>query len=156
MSLTLHTTVGDIKLELFCDEAPDACLNFLALCASGFYNGLVFHRVVPAMLIQIGDNTGTGVGGRSALGESVRVQPTSFFDSSGIISYAETDTVRSQVFITVSPQPQLNGIYCGFGRVIFGMHNVSSISRIPTLSDSYPIRQIRVNSVTIHVNPFAK
>ena len=156
MSLTLHTTIGDIKIELFCEEEPDACLNFLALCASGFYNGLVFHRIIPTMLIQIGDDSNTGLGGRSALGESVKVSPTSFFNEAGIISYAETENVRSQVFITVSPQPQLNGVYCGFGRVIFGMNNVVSINRIPTLSDNFPIKQVKVKSVTIHANPFAK
>ncbi|KAH0792363.1 peptidyl-prolyl cis-trans isomerase-like 3 [Histomonas meleagridis] len=156
MSLTIHTDVGDIKVELFCDEAPDACKNFLALCASGFYNGLAFHRIIPGFLIQTGDNSKTGIGGRSALGESVEVQPTAKFNEPGVLGYAEKESVRSQFFITVSPQPQLNGEYCGFGHVIFGLNNVESINRIPTLEDFYPIKPVRIKSITIHANPFAK
>lgn len=131
-------------------------MNFLALCACGFYDGLLFHRVIPNLLIQTGDNSLKGDGGRSALGQSIDVEPTTNFDERGIIAYAETDSVRSQFFITLTSQPSLNGKYCGFGHVIYGFNNVQSIGRIPTLEDNYPIRAIRINYVTIHANPFAE
>jgi peptidyl-prolyl cis-trans isomerase-like 3 len=68
MSLTLHTTLGDIKIELACGEAPHLSENFLALAASGYYNESVFHRNIPGFLIQTGDPTGTGKGGDSVFG----------------------------------------------------------------------------------------
>ena len=64
-ALTLHTNYGDIKLELFCDEVPKACHNFLALAASNYYDGTVFHRNISGFMLQGGDPTGSGTGGRS-------------------------------------------------------------------------------------------
>ncbi|KAK6016292.1 peptidyl-prolyl cis-trans isomerase, cyclophilin-type [Ostertagia ostertagi] len=68
MSVTLHTTAGDIKLELFCQECPKACENFLALCASGYYKDNIFHRNIKDFMVQTGDPTGTGKGGNSIWG----------------------------------------------------------------------------------------
>jgi peptidyl-prolyl cis-trans isomerase-like 3 len=155
MAVTLKTSLGDIKLELFCEQAPAACENFLALCASGFYTGLVFHRVIPGFLVQCGDNTRTGAGGHSPFGDSVTAPPTNVFDEPWIISYADQGEVRSQFFITVGRQTDLNGHFCGFGKVIFGLNVVQSISRIPTFDDNFPISPVTINSVVIHYNPFA-
>ncbi|CAH0600642.1 unnamed protein product [Chrysodeixis includens] len=68
MSVTLHTDVGDIKVELFCEQCPKACENFLALCASDYYNGCLFHRNIKGFIVQTGDPTGTGKGGTSIWG----------------------------------------------------------------------------------------
>ena len=68
MSVTLHTTLGALKLELHCADAPKSCENFLALCASGYYDGCAFHRCVKGFMIQSGDPTGTGRGGESIYG----------------------------------------------------------------------------------------
>ena len=68
MSVTLHTTLGALKLELYCADAPKSCENFLALCASGYYDGCAFHRCVKGFMIQSGDPTGTGRGGASIYG----------------------------------------------------------------------------------------
>ena len=65
MSVTLHTDLGDLKLELFCKLCPKTCENFLALVASGKYDGTVFHRNIPGFIVQGGDPTGTGKGGES-------------------------------------------------------------------------------------------
>jgi len=65
MSVTLHTNLGDIKIEIFCDQVPLASENFLALCASGYYNNTIFHRNIRGFMIQGGDPTGTGRGGES-------------------------------------------------------------------------------------------
>lgn len=64
-SVTLHTDLGTIKLELFCESCPRACENFLALCASDYYNGCLFHRNIKGFIVQTGDPTGTGKGGNS-------------------------------------------------------------------------------------------
>ena len=65
MSLTLHTDLGDIKVELYCDRPTKTCENFLALCASGYYNGCAFHRNIRNFIVQTGDRTNTGKGGTS-------------------------------------------------------------------------------------------
>ncbi|KAG5069469.1 hypothetical protein JHK85_001846 [Glycine max] len=68
-SVTLHTNLGDIKCEIFCDEVPKTSENFLALCASGYYDGTIFHRNIKGFMIQGGDPTGTGKGGTSIWGK---------------------------------------------------------------------------------------
>jgi peptidyl-prolyl cis-trans isomerase-like 3 len=68
MSVTLHTNVGELKCEIFCDEVPKTAENFLALCASGYYDGTIFHRNIKGFMIQGGDPTGTGRGGNSIWG----------------------------------------------------------------------------------------
>lgn len=81
--MTLHTNLGDIKCEVFCDQVPRTAENFLALCASGYYDGTVFHRNIKGFMIQGGDPTGTGKGGTSIWGtkfadefrESLKVPP---------------------------------------------------------------------------------
>ena len=65
MAVTLHTDLGDIKVELFCDRPTKSCENFLALCASGYYNGCVFHRSIRNFIVQTGDRTNSGKGGNS-------------------------------------------------------------------------------------------
>ncbi|CAI8017703.1 Peptidyl-prolyl cis-trans isomerase-like 3 [Geodia barretti] len=70
MSVTLHTDIGDIKIELNCELMPKACENFLALCASGYYNDCLFHRNIKDFMVQTGDPTGTGKGGTSIWGEN--------------------------------------------------------------------------------------
>ena len=156
MAVSLSTRLGDIKIELQCEEEPDACMNFLALCASGFYDGMIFHRVVPGFLIQCGDNTKRGNGGTSPFGDGVDITPNEMFDEPWILAYADQDKGRSQFFITVKPHPQLNHQFCGFGKVIYGMNVVQSISRTPTLSDNYPVYPTVLLKTHIHYNPFAE
>ena len=67
--MTLHTDVGDIKIEVFCERTPKTCENFLALCASNYYNGCIFHRNIKGFMVQTGDPTGTGRGGNSIWGK---------------------------------------------------------------------------------------
>ncbi|KAL7322044.1 Peptidyl-prolyl cis-trans isomerase cyp10, variant 2 [Mucor circinelloides] len=68
MSVTLHTDLGDLKIEVFCESVPKTAENFLALCASGYYDNNTFHRNIPGFMIQTGDPTGTGKGGNSIWG----------------------------------------------------------------------------------------
>ena len=73
MSVTLHCEVGDIKIELYCEQCPKTCENFLALCASDYYNGCLFHRNIKGFMVQTGDPTGTGKGGQSIWGGKVKL-----------------------------------------------------------------------------------
>lgn len=154
MTVILHTTRGIIRIKLFTEEYHDACLNFLQLCKNGFYDGLIFHRIIQNFIIQTGDNTKTGIGGRPSYGESIDVLPSSNFDQGGIVAYAEKGSVRSQFFITLHPQPELNGQYCGFGKVIEGFNVIQSISRIPTLPDNFPINHVKITSAEVIETPF--
>ncbi|XP_050015117.1 peptidyl-prolyl cis-trans isomerase-like 3 [Alexandromys fortis] len=103
MSVTLQTDVGDIKIEVFCERTPKTCENFLALCASNYYNGCVFHRNIKGFMVQTGDPTGTGRGGSSIWGrkfedeysEYLKVQPVLPVDT----------TVHTDVIVSQMPHP---------------------------------------------------
>ncbi|GIX64956.1 cyclophilin, putative [Babesia caballi] len=120
MAVTLHTSHGDLKLELHCREAPKTCKNFLALCASDFYNGLTFHRNIKGFLVQGGDPTGDGKGGESIYGALFENEIVGHLkhDRRGVVSMAnlgKPGTNGSQFFITYAKHPQLNGAYTVFG-----------------------------------------
>lgn len=118
-SVTLHTDVGDIKIELFCEDCPKACENFLALCASDYYNGSLFHRNIKGFIVQTGDPTGTGKGGNSIWDRKFEDE---FKDNlkhtdRGMVSMANSgpDTNQSQFFFTYAAQPHLDLKYTLFG-----------------------------------------
>ena len=94
MSVTLHTNIGDIKIEVFCDTAQRTSFNFLALCASGYYNGTTFHRNIKGFAIQGGDPTGTGKGGESIWGGKFEDEfhTDNTHDKRGQVSTANTGT----------------------------------------------------------------
>ncbi|XP_021904490.1 peptidyl-prolyl cis-trans isomerase CYP18-1 [Carica papaya] len=119
MSVTLHTNLGDIKCEIFCDEVPKAAENFLALCASGYYDGTIFHRNIKGFMIQGGDPTGTGKGGTSIWGKKFNdeIRESLKHNARGILAMANSgpNTNGSQFFIAYAKQPHLNGLYTVFG-----------------------------------------
>jgi cyclophilin family peptidyl-prolyl cis-trans isomerase len=124
----IHTDHGQIEMELRFDLAPLTVLNFIRLAENGFYDGLSFHRVVPNFVAQGGDPHGDGWGGpryyiRCEYSEEPYVRGTVGIATSG------KDTGGSQFFITLSPQPHLEGRYTIFGHVIGGMENVDQIDR---------------------------
>lgn len=160
MSVTLHTDLGNIKIELFVDAAPKACKNFLALCASGYYDGCVFHRNIKGFIVQTGDPSNTGKNGKSIWGE--------FFDDEfndhlkhnkrGIVSFANKgpNTNSSQFFITYAKQSNLDMKYTIFGHVIDGMETLDELEKIPVDEKTYrPTYDAKIKSVTIHANPIA-
>ncbi|XP_018023836.1 peptidyl-prolyl cis-trans isomerase-like 3 [Hyalella azteca] len=160
MSVTLHTDVGDLKIELFIDPCPKACHNFLALCASGYYDGCLFHRNIKGFMVQTGDPTGTGKGGSSIWGSKFEdeVRDDLKHNSRGIVSMASNgpDTNGSQFFITYSMQPHLDLKYTVFGKVIDGFDTLDELEKLPVDAKTYrPTRPTRLNSVTIHANPIA-
>ncbi|CAG0880072.1 unnamed protein product [Darwinula stevensoni] len=160
MSVTLHTDVGDIKMELYCDKCPKSCENFLALCASGYYDGSLFHRNIKGFMVQTGDPTGTGKGGSSIWGEKFEdeIKEELRHDARGVVSMANSgpNTNGSQFFITYSKQPHLDLKYTVFGRVIDGMDALEELEKLSVNPKNYrPVTDTRINSVTIHANPLA-
>ncbi|XP_019228360.1 PREDICTED: peptidyl-prolyl cis-trans isomerase CYP18-1 isoform X1 [Nicotiana attenuata] len=177
MSVTLHTNLGDIKCEIFCDEVPrtaelffgsssfsrnsqgSAIQNFLALCASGYYDGTIFHRNIKGFMIQGGDPTGTGKGGTSIWGKKFNdeIRESLKHNARGILSMANSgpNTNGSQFFMTYAKQPHLNGLYTIFGKVIHGFEVLDIMEKTPTGPGDKPLAEIRLNRVTIHANPLA-
>ncbi|MDE1920557.1 MAG: peptidylprolyl isomerase [Candidatus Omnitrophica bacterium] len=142
--VVLQTNQGDIELTLFPDKAPKAVENFVGLVQKGYYNGIIFHRVIKGFMIQGGDPTGTGTGGASLWGGTFadEINPDLVFDKAGILAMANRgpDTNGSQFFITTAPAPWLNGHYTIFGRVSAGYDVVSKIEKTPTGPGDRPLQ----------------
>lgn len=160
MSLTLHTDVGDMKMELFCDKVPMASENFLALCASGYYDGCLFHRNIKGFMVQTGDPTGTGKGGQSIWGRKFEdeIDDTLRHNVRGVVSMANngSDTNGSQFFITYAKQPHLDMKYTIIGKIIDGLEVLDELEKVPVNEKNFrPISEVKLNSVTIHANPIA-
>ncbi|EEF50407.1 cyclophilin-10, putative [Ricinus communis] len=159
LSVTLHTNLGDIKCEIACDEVPKTAENFLALCASGYYDGTIFHRNIKGFMIQGGDPTGTGKGGTSIWGKKFNdeIRESLKHNARGILAMANSgpNTNGSQFFITYAKQPHLNGLYTIFGKVIHGFEVLDIMEKTQTGAGDRPLAEIRINRVTIHANPLA-
>ena len=128
---TLHTNHGAIELELFADDAPKTVQNFEDLARKGFYDGVIFHRVIPDFMIQGGDPTGTGTGGP---GYTFEDEPNDHKVERGALAMANAgpNTNGSQFFIvTTQEAPWLDGKHTVFGRVTAGMEVVDTISQLP-------------------------
>ena len=126
---------GKMIIELYPDKAPNTVLNFLSLVQSGFYDGVIFHRVIPGFMIQGGDPRGTGMGGPGYCikGEfaSNRFRVNDIVHARGVISMAramQKDSGGSQFFICVEDAPHLDGEYAAFGKVIEGMDTADAIA----------------------------
>ncbi|PVU85740.1 hypothetical protein BB559_005601 [Furculomyces boomerangus] len=161
MSVTLHTDLGDLKIEVFCEEVPKTAENFLALCASGYYENCLIHRNIKGFIVQMGDPTGTGKGGQSIWGEKFpdEIRAALRHNKRGIVSMANSgvDTNQSQFFITYDTQPTLDSKYTIFGKVIDGSETtLSYIENVPVDEKHRPLKDIRIKSITIHANPIAE
>lgn len=160
MSVTLHTTHGELKIEIFCEAVPKAAENFLALCASNAYDNTLFHRNIKGFMIQGGDPTGTGKGGQSIWGAPFadEVRSTLKFNTRGIVAMANSgpDTNKSQFFITYAKQPHLDGKYTIIGKVIDGADStLDTMERVPVTEKNRPLQEIKLTHITIHANPIA-
>jgi cyclophilin family peptidyl-prolyl cis-trans isomerase len=124
----LETERGPVDIELACAQAPLTCNNFLSLAGQGFYDGTVFHRVVPDFVVQGGDPRGDGSGGP---GWSIRDELNPLRYERGVVGMALSgpDTGGSQFFVTLSPQPHLDGGYTVFGRVVAGMEVLDGLEQ---------------------------
>ncbi|KAF2072298.1 hypothetical protein CYY_006376 [Polysphondylium violaceum] len=159
MSVTLHTSLGDIKIEIHCDSVPLAAENFLALCASNYYDGTIFHRNIKGFMIQGGDPTGTGRGGESIWKRQFKDEfpPHLKHNVRGIVSMANSgpDSNGSQFFITYQKQRSLNKLYTVFGKVISGLEVLDLMEKVQVDENDRPLNEIVLKSVTIHANPLA-
>lgn len=130
-SAVIKTNKGDIHIELFADAAPITVNNFVFLAQEGFYNGVVFHRVIPNFVIQGGDPTGSGRGGPGYRFQDEVGSSNPHKHDTGYLSMANAGpgTNGSQFFITHSPQPHLDGKHTVFGKVTKNMAVVNSIKQ---------------------------
>lgn len=144
------TTMGMFRIELYTDLAPNTAQNFIDLAKKGFYNGVIFHRVIDAFMIQGGDPTGTGMGGP---GYTIPDEfgPGLKHDAPGILSMANAgpNTGGSQFFITLVPTPWLDGHHAIFGHVVEGMEVVEAIGHTKTGRGDRPVEDVVMKSVTI-------
>jgi peptidyl-prolyl cis-trans isomerase B (cyclophilin B) len=135
---TLHTNAGPVTVELFDDDAPKTVENFRKLAADGFYDGLIFHRVIPDFMIQGGCPEGTGTGGPGYTFED-EINDNKVVRGALAMANAGPNTNGSQFFIvTAEEAPWLDGKHTVFGRVSDGMDSVSAIESTPTEAGDRP------------------
>lgn len=149
----IKTNVGTIEIELFADQTPKTVENFVGLTEKGYYNGIIFHRVIKDFMLQAGDPTGTGRGGASFWGGKFDDEFVSDLkhDTPGILSMANAgpNTNGSQFFITLVPTPWLDGKHTVFGKVINGMDVVNAIGEVKTAAGDKPVDEVVMEEVTI-------
>ena len=146
---------GVIRLELYPEVAPNTAANFIQLANGGFYDGLIFHRVIEGFMIQGGDPTGTGMGGPgySIKGEfAANGVENALSHERGVISMARSmmpDSAGSQFFIMHKAAPHLDGQYAAFGRVIEGIEVVDRIASTKTDRSDRPVVEQKMKKVTV-------
>ena len=146
-SATLQTNHGAIGVELFAEDAPKTVDNFVKLANDGFYDGVVFHRIIPDFMIQGGDPTGTGMGGPGYQFED-EINKHRIERGALAMANAGPNTNGSQFFIvTADACPWLDGLHTVFGRDTSGMDVVDTISQVDTDMQDRPISEIRIESI---------
>jgi len=140
--------MGTIAVELYTDHAPKTCKNFETLTRRGYYNNLLFHRIIPNFMVQTGDPTGTGRGGESIYGEKFEdeISPSLKHTGAGILSMANSgpNTNGSQFFITLAPTPWLDEKHTIFGRVTMGMAILKRMGLVKTGAEDRPVEEVRI------------
>ena len=146
---TLHTNHGAIAVELFDEDAPNTVANFVKLARDGFYDGVIFHRVIPDFMIQGGDPTGTGTGGP---GYTFEDEFNQHKVERGALAMANAgpNTNGSQFFVvTTQAAPWLDGKHTVFGRVTEGMDAVDSISAVETDANDKPREAVTIERLEV-------
>ncbi|MCH3951729.1 MAG: peptidylprolyl isomerase [Acidaminococcus sp.] len=145
-----ETSMGNFDVRLAVEQAPNTCANFVKLAESGFYDGLIFHRVIDGFMIQGGDPNGNGTGGP---GYTIKDEfsPSLKHDGPGILSMANAgpNTGGSQFFITLAATPWLDGHHAVFGRVVKGLDVVQKIGKVKTDSQDKPLTPVTIKKITI-------
>lgn len=154
--VTIEMENGDImKAELYPEIAPNTVNNFISLISKGYYDGVIFHRVIPGFMIQGGDPDGTGMGGPgySIKGEfSQNGFKNDLKHTPGVLSMARTmipDSAGSQFFIMHETSPHLDGAYAAFGKLIEGLEVVDKIARVKTDYSDRPMEEQKMAKVTV-------
>ena len=154
--VTFEMENGDvIKAELYPEIAPNTVNNFISLVSKGFYDGLIFHRVIKGFMIQGGDPEGTGMGGP---GYEIRGEfgmnglQNDVKQTKGVLSMARTqvpDSAGSQFFIMHEDSPFLDGQYAAFGMVVEGIENVDKIATVRTDWNDRPLKEQKIKKMTV-------
>lgn len=145
-----ETSKGTFRIELYEDKAPNTAKNFITLANKGFYDGLIFHRVIDGFMIQGGDPKGNGTGG-----PGYKIADEFHRDlrhsAEGILSMANAgpNTGGSQFFITLAPTPHLDNKHAIFGRVIEGMDAVKAVGKVKVDAQDKPVEKVIINKITI-------
>ena len=154
--VTIEMENGDImKAELYPEVAPNTVNNFISLVNKGFYNGLIYHRVIPGFMIQGGDPNGMGIGGPGyAIKGEFRQNrfPNDLRHERGVLSMARTmapNSAGSQFFIMVEDAPHLDGSYAAFGKVIEGIEAADTIVSAKRDYNDKPLADQRMKTVTV-------
>lgn len=156
--VTITMENGDImKIELYPNVAPNTVNNFISLVQKGFYNNLVFHRVINGFMLQGGDPEGTGMGGpgygikgefsQNGFANDLKHEP-------GVLSMARSmspNSAGSQFFIMHKNSPHLDGSYAGFGKVVEGMDIVNKIADVATNHSDRPLKDQKMQTVTVEL-----
>ncbi|MBI9071728.1 MAG: peptidylprolyl isomerase [Melioribacteraceae bacterium] len=150
----MATNMGDLEIELFAKQTPKTVENFAGLALNGYYDGISFHRIIAEFMIQGGDPSGTGSGGKSLWDGDFEdeIVPGLTHESAGILSMANRgpNTNSSQFFITLVPTPWLDGKHTVFGKVISGIDIVEKIGNVPTTPPfDKPVNEVKMEKVTI-------
>jgi cyclophilin family peptidyl-prolyl cis-trans isomerase len=153
-TVTIETNKGPIVFETYDADAPKTVENFITLANKGFYNGLIFHRVINGFMIQGGDPTGTGSGGpgyafKDELNPATPSYKAGYVRGTVAMANAGPDTNGSQFFIMQKDTPALPNDYTIFGRVVSGMDVVDAIATTKTATGDRPVEKMVMNKVTV-------
>ena len=147
---------GNIKIELYPEIAPNTVNNFISLIKKGYYDGLIFHRIIRGFMIQGGDPRGTGMGGPgySIRGEfSANGFTNDLKHTEGVLSMARTmdpNSAGSQFFLMTSVSPPLDGQYAAFGKVIEGLNLIMDLEKVKTSFGDKPLEDVVMEMVTVN------
>ena len=153
--VVLDTSMGEIVIELYWDHAANTCRNFAELARRGYYDGTIFHRIIPDFMIQGGDPTGTGRGGTSIYGKNFadEIHPDLKHTGAGILSMANSgpNTNGSQFFITLAPTAHLDRKHTIFGRVHSGLVTVQRAGKVPTGKNDRPAEDVKIRKASVRM-----
>lgn len=155
-TITIKTNMGEISFTTYDADAPNTVNNFITLANEGFYNGVIFHRVIDGFMIQGGDPTGTGAGGPGYnFNDELNPQTDSYKEGykKGVVAMANAgpNTNGSQFFIMVADYPLPNN-YTIFGKVVSGQEVADAISKVETQSGDRPVSPVTIEKVTVSDN----
>ena len=145
--VVLETDFGNIELELFWKETPKTALNFLRLVHQGYYDGLIFHRVIPNFVAQGGDPKGDGTGGPGYFIPFEQAKTKHLRGSLGMARAQDLNSGGSQFYICLKDQPRLDGNYVVFGKVVKGMDAVDKIAQVKTDPSDKPLEKVVMKKV---------
>jgi len=147
---TMETDMGTMQIEFWPEVAPATVKNFIDLAKKGFYDGLIFHRVIPGFMIQGGCPQGTGTGGP---GYQIKAEFNAKKHTRGVLSMARSaspDSAGSQFFLMHKDSPHLDGQYTAFGKVISGVEVIDKIVSVPAGANDRPKTPPKIKKITIN------